>query len=386
LARQFYKVSQKSPGSQAVQDALGVLEGKALFEGPEASVYTRLAEYSGAIYLDLGDEEWHAIQITRDGWEVLTAPPVKFRRARGMLALPMPRAGGSLDDLQAFVNVAVDSEADWTMLVSWLLSALRPRGPYPILALHGEQGSAKSTTARVLRELIDPNSAPLQADPRDVHDLVIAAANSWVVCLDNLSHLQPWLSDAICRLSTGGGFATREPYSDADEVLFDAQRPIILNGIEELATRWDLLDRSIMLYLPTIRDRKAETMFWAEFEQKRPQLLGVLLDTLSGAMKRVDNVKRTELPRMADFALWATVAEQALGWKPDTFRKAYAENQAVANQVSLEASLLAAPLEMLVHHKAWNGNATALLAALEGYVEETTKRQRQAEKWEGIER
>ncbi len=121
-----------------------------------------------------------------------------------------------------------------------------------MLVLHGEQGSAKSTLVRILRALIDPNTAALRAAPRDERDLVIAARNSWCLALDNLSHLPDWLSDALCRLATGSGFATRELYTDAEETIFAAQRPIVLNGIEELATRGDLLDRALLLYLPAI--------------------------------------------------------------------------------------------------------------------------------------
>src|SRR5262249_33085117 len=152
-------------------------------------------------------------------------------------------------------------DAEWPLLVGWLLAALRPVGPYPVLLLHGEQGSAKSTTERILRALVDPNSASLRAEPRNPHELMIAAKNGWVVALDNVSPLPNWLSDAICRLSTGGGFSARRLYTDGDEVLFDAQRPVIINGIEEVATRGDLLERSLLLTLPRIHegDRRTES-------------------------------------------------------------------------------------------------------------------------------
>jgi hypothetical protein len=378
LARQYYQASEKTPGSQAVQDALSVLEGKALFDGAELPVSLRLAEHNGSIYLDLANKSWEAIEVTRDGWQVVSTPPVKFRRTRGMQPLPHPVSGGNLDDLQAFVNVSTDKEGDWTLIIAWLIAAFRPRGPYPVLTLHGEQGTAKSTTARVLRSLVDPNSASLRADPRDAHDLVIAANNGWVICLDNLSHLPPWLSDAICRLSTEGGFATRELYSDSDEVLFDAQRPVILNGIEELATRGDLLDRAIIQDLPTIPDdqRKPEAELWADFEKKRPEILGAVLDVISSALRRLDHITHERLPRMADFARWIMAAEQALGWTEGTFTAAYEENRRSANLVSLEASLIASPLQALVQHKRWTGSATELLTALRGYVDEPTHKER----------
>ena len=150
-----------------------------------------------------------------------------------MFPLPTPIRNGSLAHLRDMVNVG--SDGDWALLLGWLVQALRPSVPYPILVLHGEQGSAKSTVARILRRLVDPNKAELRGDYREARDLAIAATNGWFVVLDNLSHLSTWLSDALCRLSTGGGFGTRMLYANDEEILFDFQRPIILTGIEELA-------------------------------------------------------------------------------------------------------------------------------------------------------
>src|SRR5262249_40554732 len=160
-----------------------------------------IAGNDGCIYLDLADSKWRAVEIDAAGWRLVSHPAAWFRRPRGMLALPSPQAGGRLEELRQFVNVA--SEEDWCLLVAWLIQALRPSGPYPILCHHGEQGSAKSTSARVVRSLVDPNSAPLRSTPRDERDLIIAASNGWVVAYDNLSHMSDWLSDALCRLATG---------------------------------------------------------------------------------------------------------------------------------------------------------------------------------------
>ena len=209
----------------------------------------RTAEREEAIYLDLADDRWRAVEITCDGWRIMENPPAYFRRSPGMLPLPLPVVGGSIGELRELINIG--EAEDFALLAAWLVGAIRPRGPYPVLVLHGEQGSAKSTMARLLRALIDPNSAGLRCEPRNRHDLMIAAKNGWVISLDNLSDIPAWLSDALCRLSTGGAFATRELYSDTDEVLFEAQRPVILNGIEELATRGDLLDRSLIIELGT---------------------------------------------------------------------------------------------------------------------------------------
>jgi hypothetical protein len=353
-----------------LQDALGVLEGKALFDGGEHPIFMRVAEHNGTIYLDLCSKRWEAIEISSTGWRVVANPPARFRRAKGMLPLPHPVAGGTVKGLRRFVNVR--SEEDWILLVSWLLMAFSPRGPYPVLDLSGEQGSAKSTLARVLRSLVDPSSASLRTAPREERDLMISATAGWVLAFDNLSYLPHWLSDAFCRLATGGGFATRELYSDSEEVLFDAQRPVLFTAIEDVAVNGDLIDRSIRLLLPPVPEkrRKEESRFWQEFEAARPRILGALLDIVATALRNRPTVKLERLPRMADFALWATAAAPALGWKAETFRAAYAQNRQAASDLALEASTVAAAVRKLIEREPWEGTAKELLDALSALLPE----------------
>jgi hypothetical protein len=374
LQRLHFEETGKAARAQAVQDALGVLEGRALFDGAEQSVEVRLADREGAVYLDLADDEWRAIEVTTSGWAVVSDPPVWFRRPGGMLSLPMPERGGELDELRRFVNIADD---DWPLLAAFVIASLRPFGPYPVLALHGEQGAAKSTTARVIRALIDPNRAALRAEPRNPHELAIAAQNGWLIVVDNLSHLPPWLSDGFCRLATGGGFAARELYTDADEVLFDAQRPVVLTGIGELATRGDLLDRALMLTLPCIDDehRQDEESFWQEFEEAQPRLLGVLLDAFSEALRRLPDVQLARPPRMADFARLAVAAEPALGLPTGSFLAAYAGKRAEAHELALDGSPLAEPVRA-VAAAGFIGTATELLARLADQVSEEVVRRK----------
>ena len=248
-------------------------------------------------------QQWRQVEVDASGWRIVESSEssVRFRRAHGMLPLPAPEGDGSLNDLRKFVNVS--SDEDFYLLVGFCIGALRPSGPYLILVLHGEQGTAKTTTTRVLRSLIDPNIAPLRSEPRDPRDLMIAAGSGWMIPVDNTSRLEPWLSDCLCRLSTGGGFSTRTLYTDAEETIFQAQRPVTLNGIEELATRGDLLDRCIVLDLPRIEDtaRMDEHRFDSEFAAARGKLFGALLDAVSAVIRNHDSVVLDEMPRMADF-------------------------------------------------------------------------------------
>lgn len=373
----------KPAQSTAISQAIDLLDARAQFEGYERSVHTRVAERNGRVYVDVGDSEWGAIEITQSGWGYVPHPPVYFRRARGQLALPMPEENGSLDALREFVNIR--DERDFRMIVAWLISALMPTGPYPLLVIHGEQGSAKSTTTRYLRQLVDPNGVPTRDAPKEPRDLAVSARNARVLAFDNLSHLPEWLSDAFCRLATGGGFATRKLYTDDEEAVFYDQRPIVLNGIEELATRGDLLDRAIVIDAPTITDagRKTESELDEAFERSRPALLGALLDAVVVSLRRKDDVQLEGRPRMADFAVRTEAAAPALGWKPGEFLRLYAANRHDATLVEIEASIIGAPLLIIVDKIAhtggeWTGQTAELLATL---ALQATDEERRDKRW-----
>jgi hypothetical protein len=270
----LYAEEGRAPGGQGVQDAIAALEAKAHFEGKERAVHVRLAECDDKIYVALADKDWHAVVVDAEAWRIARSVPVRFRRPKGLLPLPFPERRGCLDDLRRLINI--DADADWRLLMAWMLAALRPRGPYPVLCLHGQQGSSKSTVARMLRALVDPNVAPLRSEPKEPRDLMIAANNSWILAYDNLSSIPGWLCDGLCCMSTGSGFSTRELYANDEETLFAAMRPVILTGIEELTTRGDLLDRAVLLNLPPIPDEKRvqERLLWRDFEAARPRTLG----------------------------------------------------------------------------------------------------------------
>jgi hypothetical protein len=211
----YYSNMKRAAGAQAVQDAISVLEAKAKFDGPEQQVHCRVAQLDKSVYLDLANPKREVVVITPSGWSVQTEVPVRFRRPKAMLALPNPVRGTALEaTLKPFLTA---DENDFKLIVAWALSTLQPFGAYPILQIKGEQGSAKSTTSKLLRTIIDPNEAPARAHPRDERDLVIALSNSHVGCFDNMSYVPDWLSDALCRVSTGQAFSTRTLHTDEDE-------------------------------------------------------------------------------------------------------------------------------------------------------------------------
>jgi hypothetical protein len=380
LARTYFHARGKAPGSQALKDSIEVLAGEALFAGPERPVEVRLAADDVALYLDLGTRDWQIIRIDSAGWSVIAheTAPVRFRRPTGLLALPLPVRGGSIHLLRPYVNCTDDDE--WKLIVGWLIGCLYPHGPRPILQILGEQGSAKSTLARLLRSLVDPNQVPLRSEPKDEGDLLIAAKNGLIVAIDNVSSLKAWLSDAFCRIATGGGISKRELYSDADEVLLDAQRPVIFTGINDVATASDLLDRCLTATLRAIRaeQRRTERELNRAFAVDRPSMLGALLDAASVGLRNLPTTTLSRHPRMADFCLWVEAAAPAFGWDPEEFLDAMEANRRGADAVAIEAVPIGSVLLTFMEARSgWEGTATELLAALSALVSEQVQRSRE---------
>jgi hypothetical protein len=354
----------KVPNAEALAAAVNAIEAAALYDGPLGEARVRVAGYNGNVYLHLADAADTVLEVTPAGWRECPDPPVRFRRSPGSRPLPHPAAGGSLDALRELLNLP-DGPA-FTLIVAAVGGALLPGGPFPVVVANGEQGSGKTTVTRVLKALLDPAAAPVRSEPKEARDLMIAARNNHLLALDNLSHLPPWLSDALCRLATGGGFATRELYTDDGEVVFDAKRPVLLNGIEEFVTRGDLLERSVLLRLPAIpEDRRVpESVFWRRFADLHPLLLGAVLDRVAGGLRELPSVHLERLPRMADFARWAVACERGAG-EPARFLEAYTANQSAAHQQALEDSPLVAPLLALVREGGgWAGSPSELLEEL----------------------
>ena len=229
------------------------------------------------------------------------------------------------------------------LCVAWLLASLRDTGPYPLLALTGEQGSAKSTAARLLPD----------------------TATYWSTT--NLSGLQTWLSDMLCRISTGEGYATRALYTDDEEAVIEASRPVILTGIENPAVRGDLEDRSISIRLSRIADtdRRTEAELLAAFDEASPIIFGALLDGLAEGLRQYDNVQLEQLPRMADFCRWAVACEGEY-WPPGIFQAAYGNAQAAGTEEVLEASPIGPALRRLLDEDTpcFDGTAAELLDRL----------------------
>jgi len=376
LSGAYYATQGRPPSAQALIDALGVLEGEAHATGETHPTHVRVATDGLHVYVDLGDAEWHAVEVTPAGWTIIASQdtPVRFRRPRGLRPLPLPERGGSLDGLRELLGV---DDGTWTLLAGWLVGAVAPEPPYLVLCLAGEQGAGKSVRARMLRRMVDPHVVELRRPPRDERDCAIAASNSWIVALDNLSGLPPWLSDTLCCVASGGGYATRTLYSDTDETLVEVARPIVLTRIEPAATRGDLLDRSVIVTLPTPGEHVPEAELWSRLEAVEGRVLGALLAAASAALRHRAETRAPGDLRMADAARWIASAEPALPWEAGAWESSYRAARGEARSLAVEASpVAAATLALAREVGTWQGTAAELLRTLAGRVDERTTRSR----------
>ncbi len=360
LGREYFAATGKGANRNAVGDAVSTLSAIGKYEGASEAVFLRVADAPHGIEIDLGDDTGDAVTVTAGGWRI-GRPSVNFRRSGKPMPLPRP-GNADFGKIWRHVNVA---EEDRPLMAAWLLAAMRPRGPYPIALLIGEQGTGKSATSRALKRLTDPSTVMLRPPPREDRDLQVAAISSWCVALDNLSGLNPQLSDCLCRLSTGGGFSARKLYTDTDETLIEVQRPAIINGIDDIANRPDLADRCLHLLLPPLTLRKTEAEMERDFAADAPGIFAALLDGLSLAVKDHASVRLGRPPRMADFATWAAAGLPALGFSVAAFMDAYQRNRAHLADLAVEASPVASALVSFMDARdSWAGSSSDLLGRL----------------------
>jgi len=364
LSHDFYKLTGKGANKNALTDAKATLEAKAKYDGKQVEIGLRIHNTKNNIYIDMGDTKHHCIKITAQGWEYESKPPIYFIKKRGMIELPTPTAKGNIELLAKYINL---SKAELSLIFGWLLCALAGIKPFSFLVLQGEQGTGKSTISKVLRSLIDPSTIPLRSPPKDSSDLLVSAASNYLVVLDNLSGIKTDISDCLCRLSTGGGIDKRRLYTDDEQVLIQLQRPCLINGIDDIATRSDLADRSIVVNLPYIPNtaRKSEGNFWREFEQDKPLIFSGLINGIISGLKYKDSIHLKEKPRMADTVEWVTACERGLNME-GKFLKAFNQNQQDQVLLAIEASPVGlAILKLMENNRTFKATPVGLLEKLE---------------------
>lgn len=365
----FYKQKEIAVRDQSLREALGTLQALGRYNGEPQAVHVRCAAHGGKYYLDLCEAgNSRAIELGAGLWRIVDTPPVLFVRGEAMQPLPGPIHGGSLAKLW---DTATVPENLRILVVVWLIDSMRPDTPYPGLELIGEQGSGKSTAAEALRRVIDPSACNLRGAPKTVEDIFVAAGQNHVVAYENVSHLPGPMQDALCILSTGGGYSKRMLYSNDDEHVINVRRPWMLNGISIAVTQQDAVDRVISVECPVIEERQSSSRQWDDFEKALPGILGGLLDTAAKALGVLPSMKLppADRPRLVEFALLGMAVARSAGRDPAEFMDKFKELRAETVARTLDASPVAAAVVDMVEAEpaALTQPVKAILNRLERY-------------------
>jgi len=364
----YYLRFKSAPNRDALDTAIETLDAQAQFECQTMrEVWLRVAYHDGKIYYDLCNDDWQVVEISASGWKVIKKAPVRFRRTPSSRPQVVPVEEGSLDALRNFLNLK--KRSDWVLLISAILKYFYAPGPHPIIELCGDAGAAKTSTARIIAALVDPSAGRERNPPREEGDVIAAAMNGYLIPYDNFSHLPLWLSDALCRLSTGSGLSRRTLYTNTEETAFFAKRAIVVTGINPVALRGDIDQRKVRIWLAEIEPskRRSEAQFEAEFEEARPRLFGAVLSSLVVGLRNLSTASAMQdLPRMADYAVWGTACEPAYAHEGDLMKVLRMAKAEAADEV-LEHSVAA---QALIAHlgkrsdSEWKTTAGALYAQL----------------------
>jgi hypothetical protein len=361
LADLYYDLHGQPAGGSAMTDALAVIEARAARAEREPVALRVGSTGPRALALDLGTPDGRCVLVDGTGWRLIDRPPVLLRRSVLTGPLPVPTRAGSLDPLAELLNV---DEAGFRLIVGWLVAALVQEIPHPILALVGEQGTAKSTAARLVVSLIDPSPAPLRTPPREMRSWAAAASASWIVALDNVSTIPPWLSDTLCKAVTGDGIVERALHTDDDLNILAFRRCVALTSIDAGKLSGDLAERLVTVELDVIAPerRRPDAEVANAYEREQPGLLGALLDLVVQVLAELPRVQLAELPRMADFARILGALDATQGWSTLTDYLRAAED---AGRAVLDGDPVAdAVIALVDEHGSWAGTAGELLARI----------------------
>jgi len=366
FSKTFYQANKKrTPSSTTLNNALGVLEGIAAFDGKEYLLKNRVAFVDDTVLYDLTNDAHQAVRVTKDGWAIEDNPPILFRRYSHQSPQVTPVRGGNVMEALDFVNV---TDSDLRILFAvYLVSLFIPGYVHPMPYVFGAQGSAKSSFSRVLRRLVDPSRTEVLIFPKDRQELAQHLSHYYLSFYDNLHSISQDMSDVLCQAITGGGFSKRRLYSDSEDVIFSLKSNVGLNGISLISDKPDLLDRSILFELERIEEenRKDESEMTLAFEAARPRILGAIFEAVAGALARYPSIELTSKFRMADFTKWGAAIAETIGIGQDNFIAAYRRNVDSQNDEIIEGDMIATLIVgFMESHDEWSGTMTDLLKTL----------------------
>lgn len=369
-AQQLYFVKTDNAIRQEnLKQVICLLDAKVQFGNmPRFTLYNRIAKHDESFWYDLTNQSWSAVKVSTYGWSVESTIPKLFCRQKHQQPQVTPKTGGNISKIFEYINVKQYK----TLFTCWLVSCFVPDIPHPMPIIYGEKGAAKSTACVLLKRLIDPSSLATLTLNKDEKSLILNLKKHYYLPFDNVSAISNDMSDTLCRAITGNAIQQRKLFTDDEDCIYTFQRCLTINGINNVANRADLLDRSIMFELERVSptNRKKLQDIYKSFEEDRPYLLGSIFDILSKAMCIYPTVDLPELPRMADFCQWGFAIAEAMGGLGNKFLEEYSSNQSIQNDEAIDADPCAFLIvEYMRNIDSWNGRVSEFLIALKTEAE-----------------
>ena len=370
------------PGGMAIPEAVrrstqNWLRARAMEKGVRHPTFIRVAHFGGRFYYDLINSKREVVEVDIEGYRTIQAEavPVRFIRPSNALELPIPAQEQNGNAFLLLGEILGLSRETLVLIVMAALASTNPSGQYPILVLQGEKGSGKSTTARLFGGLLDPRRPQLASPPGNEDDLVVTAAEAHVLVLDNLSGISPELSDGLCRLATGGGFAKRKLYSNRGVERFTKTVFTVLNGIDALTDRDDLASRAIPVQLRSVSAQRLTAIQIEEaFNEALPRLLGALFASISLSISTFGLTHLRREFRMRDAVQWAVAAVPVLPFEPGEIEEVYEKALHSVTEDNAESDpIVTSIVQLLADSESWRGSLTELHKALAGINREVNR-------------
>jgi len=323
LRHKLYMQSKEIVSDAQIREIAGTLGTKATYEGLQHDLYHRVAHKSGTFYYNLQNDLGEVVEITSDGWTIVSSKSVPFLFKEGCGKPQVtPERGGELRDFLKLINIKNPDEQ--MLFISTLPVRLIQDIDQAITYVFGPAGSAKTTLLRMVKDLIDPASGGVSLPVRKVDSLLTLLNQTWLFANDNLSKIDNELSDVLCMVATGGEDARRTLYTDTALTVLKIKNPTYITGVNVEATKSDLMSRIMLFKTETVpaSDVRSGSDIASEFEVIKPKLLGALFDTLVSAIKIKDQLPQRSSFRMNDFALWGAACAEALGYGATAFEQA----------------------------------------------------------------
>lgn len=315
------------------------------------------------LYYDLGDA---AVHITGDGWKIVNDPPIVFKRFSHQEKQVHPEVTSRKTDIELLHKyINIQNRNDWLLFLVFVISAFIPDFPKPLLVLSSSYGGGKTTIMKIAKKLVDPSVLDGIGKIYNCESIIRPASKHALLYFDNISYINQDISDTLCGVATGTSLVNRKLYADNEEVIFKVQRPVMLNGVTEILTREDLIDRSLVVSVQRINkdSRIIENKLMNKFNLDKPLILGAIFSILADTLCIYPSINLKEYPRMADFAaLGFGIAEAMTGYSGDEFIKVYDTIEDRQNAIALSASPTAQAARFLVSKTgSWQGTATDFL-------------------------